>query len=171
MAIDLSYHTDAILSQDRKHRLALHRIWNLNDEDNYILFIGVNPSRGDERYNDPTLTRCINFASSWGYSGMYFGNLYSYRTPDIKELQANIKNAVHPLCDINLLNMANQCKTVVFCWGSWKFIDKRVEKISQILKHKNIKCFGFSNEGHPKHPLYLAKTSELIPWINQRKAQ
>lgn len=164
MAFDIDKHTGALISDDKEHRLSLWRIWNVNDEKNKVLFIGVNPSRGDAHFNDPTITRCINFASKWGYDGMYFGNLYSFRTPDPRELRQNINKAVHPNCDWELLSMASQCRTVVFCWGSHDFIIKRVTKVVDLMKQMQCMCFGLNQDNNPKHPLYLSKTSQLKPW-------
>ena len=38
------------------------------------------PSRADAEINDPTITRCINFARSWGYGRLEVVNLFAYRT-------------------------------------------------------------------------------------------
>jgi len=38
------------------------------------MIIGLNPSTADENENDPTITRCINFAKSWGYGGVCVTN-------------------------------------------------------------------------------------------------
>ena len=40
----------------------------------------LNPSRADAEVNDPTITRCINFARNWGYGRLKVVNLYAYRT-------------------------------------------------------------------------------------------
>ena len=38
-----------------------------NTSNKTVSFIMLNPSRADAGVNDPTITRCINFAQSWGY--------------------------------------------------------------------------------------------------------
>ena len=40
----------------------------------------LNPSGADAQVNDPTITRCINFALSWGYGRLEVVNLFAYRT-------------------------------------------------------------------------------------------
>ena len=40
----------------------------------------LNPSRADAEVNDPTITRCINFALSWNYGRLEVVNLFAYRT-------------------------------------------------------------------------------------------
>lgn len=56
--------SNAEFNKDRTHRYALQRKWGKGER--HILFIGLNPSRADETFNDPTITRCINFAKDWG---------------------------------------------------------------------------------------------------------
>ena len=41
------------------------------------MIIGLNPSTADENENDPTITRCINFAKSWGYGSVCVTNLFA----------------------------------------------------------------------------------------------
>ena len=55
------------------YRYLLWREWNNNHaldncykEDKTVLFIMLNPSRANAELNDPTITRCINFAKAWG---------------------------------------------------------------------------------------------------------
>ena len=57
----------AVLSEDRKYRYALWRIWEA--EGPKVLFICLNPSKADEFNDDPTLIRCINFAKLWKMTG------------------------------------------------------------------------------------------------------
>ena len=40
----------------------------------------LNPNSADASLNDPTITRCINFAKSWGYGRLEVVNLFAYRT-------------------------------------------------------------------------------------------
>lgn len=47
----------------------------------------LNPSTADAEIDDPTITRCIGFAKSWGFGGLMVGNLWAYRATDPKELK------------------------------------------------------------------------------------
>ena len=51
----------------------------------------LNPSRADGSVNDPTITRCINFAKSWGYGRLEVVNLFAYRTPKPSLLKQAVK--------------------------------------------------------------------------------
>ena len=50
------------------------------------LFIMLNPSTADETANDPTIRRCIGFASLWGFRHLVIGNLFALRSTDPQAL-------------------------------------------------------------------------------------
>ena len=54
--------SSALFSECRTYRYALWRVWDESLDS--ILFIGLNPSTADESHNDPTISRCINFAKN-----------------------------------------------------------------------------------------------------------
>ena len=58
------------------YRYLLWREWNSSSKT--ISFIMLNPSRADASFNDPTITRCINFAKFWGYGRLEVVNLFTY---------------------------------------------------------------------------------------------
>ena len=67
----------AVITGD--YRYLLWREWDNSHKT--VSFIMLNPSRADAQVNDPTITRCINFAKSWGYGRLEVVNLFAYRTP------------------------------------------------------------------------------------------
>jgi hypothetical protein len=79
---------DAVLSECRTYRYALWRIWDQTVP--YAMFIGLNPSTADESNDDPTLTRCMGFAKSWGYGGVCMANLFALRSTDPTALKTVI---------------------------------------------------------------------------------
>jgi hypothetical protein len=62
--MEYNFKTDAKFSACRKYRYALWRTWDESKPS--AMIIGLNPSTADENENDPTITRCFNFAKSWG---------------------------------------------------------------------------------------------------------
>ena len=82
---------NAIFSDCRKYRYVLSRTWN--DKKKTILFIGLNPSTADEKIDDPTIRRCINYAQNWGYGSLLMVNLFAYRATIPTELK-NVKNPI-----------------------------------------------------------------------------
>jgi hypothetical protein len=53
------------------------------------MIIGLNPSTADENQDDPTITRCINFAKSWGYGGVCVTNLFAYCATVLSDMRAS----------------------------------------------------------------------------------
>ena len=87
--------SEAMLSVDRKYRYVLTRTWD--ETLSNIMFVGLNPSTADETTDDPTIRRCINFAKSWGYGGLYMVNLFAYRSTNPN----NIRIVDNPIGDDN----------------------------------------------------------------------
>lgn len=149
----------AILSEDREYRYVLWRIWDTSKPS--VMFIGLNPSTADESIDDPTIRRCINYARSWGYGAIYMTNLFALRSSKPSELY-NSKNPIGDENDKFLLNFQNKCDLVVACWGNHGSFMNRSSDIKELFNQ--IKCFGTNQTGQPKHPLYLKKDVQLIPY-------
>jgi hypothetical protein len=154
--------SEAIISDCGTYRYSLTRIWD--EKLPKVMFVMLNPSTADSGKDDPTIRRCIGFAKSWGYGGLYVCNLFAYRATNPKELL----NADNPFGNDNSLhikNIANETETIICAWGNKPILHK-------VLKNKNpYKLLGlessklyylqFSKDNVPKHPLYL--NSNLQP--------
>jgi len=145
----------AEFDKERKYRYALWRHWGHSDKGK-VMFIGLNPSTADESLNDATIRRCINFAKSWGYGGMYMLNLFAYVSTDPKQL---ILDTDIELNNFHLMEYAGKSEKVIFAWGAFKQHSKRMQEV--IAMFPDAYCIGKSKEGFPKHPLYLK--SDLLP--------
>lgn len=157
----------AVFSEDMRYRYALMRRWDMKKD--LIMFIGLNPSRANATFNDPTITRCINFAKAWGYGGLFFGNLFALRSPDPKIVKNNLENAIGEENCHWLHCMARESKVIVLCWGSWPFIERAKSDIQWIIdeNYEKIRAFGLNKDGNPKHPLYLSSKSLIYPIIRK----
>jgi len=139
----------ADFSEDRKCRFKLWRIWD--DALPKVMFIGLNPSTANETESDPTITRCINFAKSWGYGGMYMTNLFAYVSTDPKQLVTSgedLHNNNHALIEV-----AIDCDLIIFCWGCFKQAKQRAKDIIDLFPRGH--CIRITKSGNPEHPLYL----------------
>ena len=68
--------------------------------------------------------------------------------------------------------MMDLAGTVVFCWGSWDFVDDRkkvIESLADKYAKLPIKCFGVNKNGSPKHPLYQRGDVLLENFYQERK--
>lgn len=166
---------DCIFSPDRAYRYVLRRDLGdpmVNKErpiGSFLLVIGLNPSTADETQNDPTITRCIGFAQSWGFRTLCMMNAFAFRATDPKEMKAQ----ADPVGPDNNYHLKEALRTCASCaglalaaWGAhgdWKGRDLEIEAIAGILGVQ-LFCFGRTRNRHPRHPLYLNKTLQPIPY-------
>ena len=148
--------TGAILSEDRKYRYVLSRIWD--ESKPMIMIIGLNPSTADETKNDPTITRCMNFAKSWKYGGVYMLNLFAFRAT----LPKDMIEEEEPIGDENdsYINKYSKLSEKVVCaWGNDGSYKNRSKEI--LSKINDLYYLKLNQTGEPSHPLYL--NGDLIP--------
>jgi hypothetical protein len=152
----------AKFGDDKKYRYSLFRIWDKSKP--LIMFIGLNPSTANENENDPTISRVISMANSWGYGGVYMMNLFPiFSTYPEKWELVNIKEN-----DGELLEIANKCDTIVFAWGgSCKNLSGRDK--TMISMFPNAMALRINKDGSPHHPLYINTDVELINYKENAK--
>jgi hypothetical protein len=146
----------AVISECGNYRYSLTRIWDHSKPK--VMFIMLNPSTADANNDDPTIRRCICFAKSWGFGGLYVCNLFAFRATKPTDLL----EADNPFGDQNIWHirkLSNEVDTIVCAWGNKLILNK-------ILKNQNpYKLLDFawqklhylelSKDETPKHPLYL----------------
>ena len=145
----------AEFSIDKKERYSLNREWDKSK--NKILYIMLNPSLADDKNDDPTIRRLINFTKKFNYGGFLVGNIFTTITPNPKEIDKS-----KGMSDKNfekLLNLINKVDKIVYAWGNSVEEPQHLKEL--ILSPK---CFGKNLNGTPKHPLYLPKNSKLIDY-------
>jgi len=154
----------ALISQCKKYRYLLGRV--VGDSKKVCLFIMLNPSTADAEKNDPTITRCMHYASAWGYGRMVVANLFAYRATQPSELK-KVDDPVGPSNTMYLEAILKEVKetggTVVCAWGNHGSLLFQSRKIRSFLKSQGIVPTGLkvNKSGEPSHPLYLSKS--LIP--------
>jgi len=151
----------AYISEDGKYRYHLQRIWSQTAYSR-CCFIMLNPSTADAFVDDPTIRRCMGFAKSLNFGSMGVVNLFAYRTSKPTELFKS-SDPVGPENDEVILSEVHRadCHLVIAAWGSngGKYLD-RVKTVCHGIK-KGLMCFGTTQLGQPRHPLYLPANSEL----------
>lgn len=149
----------AELSPCRRFRYALWRIWDGSKPT--VMFIGLNPSTADEKTDDPTLIRCINFAKAWGYGGVYTANLFAYRATDPKQLLKR-KRVVGKDNDQWLSELAKKNKLIIAAWGNDGKYQNRSQQVKQQIQP--LHYLKMNKSGEPAHPLYLKADLTPIPF-------
>ncbi len=152
----------AYISECEKYRYQLYRRWD--ESLPMVMFLMLNPSTADANIDDPTIRRCIAFARSWGFGGLYVGNLFAFRSTDPKEI-LKCEEPIGSDNSLHLKKMASKCELIVCAWGNSPIVDKLGKRFgSDYLPLKgltNLRYLELSNDGTPKHPLYLK--GDLIP--------
>ncbi len=154
----------AIFSPCRTWRYVLWRKWTAVGDKDCVAFIGLNPSTADELVNDPTITRCVDFAQRWGFGGLVMLNQFAYRSTDPKGLR-RVADPVGPQNEAYLLGYAGRVGRVVAAWGADKMTKHqgRAVAVSQRLSQVcDLYCLGTTADGSPKHPLFVRATTELV---------
>ncbi len=154
----------AILSDDGKYRYSLSREWATGGP---VVFVGLNPSTADDQVDDPTIRRMMGFARKWGFPGIMVVNLFAVRMTNPASL-VGVPDPVGPDNDHVLRSIDQVADLVVVCWGNDGIFKARCDAVVKILAEVArvvpVKCFGLTNTGQPKHPLYLAADTPLVEY-------
>lgn len=161
----------AWFSKDHQYRYLLTRWWGPGLDP--LVVIGLNPSTATATVNDPTITRCINFAKREGYDGLNMFNLFAYRATDPKELTTvlalddpgNLENLPW------LLEQCDRFPQILCAWGNthtkWSNVQIAATTTMLSLTQRfpdKLYCLGTTKDGNPRHPLYLKADTPLEPW-------
>ncbi len=153
--------TGAVFDRSRKYRYNLWREWD--DARPRVAFVMLNPSRADASINDQTIATCIGFAKALGYGGMEVVNLFAYRSTD----PANLKLARDPVGkenDTYILKACSRADVTIAAWGNHGSLRQRSMEVEQLLENRALLCFGITKLGHPRHPLYMKRSTELLEY-------
>ncbi len=149
----------AVIDPTGVYRYSLWREWNPDAAP--ITFIMLNPSRADATNDDPTIRRCINLASSWGYGYLEVVNLFGYRTSHPQQLK-QVDDPVGADNDRYLKQAASQTQTIVLAWGNEGTFKKRNQTVlQQLANFCPLYCLGITKKLQPRHPLYLRNDTIL----------
>jgi hypothetical protein len=113
--------------------------------------------------DDPTLTRCINFAKDWGYGGLIMVNLFAYMSTYPSELK-KVKLPIGKENNKYILKSHQKSQSTVIAWGNDGDFLERDKEVLKIIS--NPMCLNINKSGQPAHPLYQKKDQELTSFIN-----
>ena len=139
----------------RTYRYTLVRILDplLTEASPPVVSIGLNPSLANEHRSDPTITRELAFARSLNACALLKANLYALVSPYPKDLLTH-PDPVGPNND-DVLRAIPAGAIVVCSWGAHKMAKRRAEAVLELLRGRDLRCFGRTKDGFPRHPLYL----------------
>lgn len=156
----------AMFSPCRTYRYMLTRTWGAAAP---AVFVMLNPSTADAFVPDPTVRRCQSFARAWGAGGLVVLNAFGLRSTDPAALRSH-PDPVGPDNDAAIaavLSWYDKCFVVV-AWGVHATLGGRNRAVLELLRVKGVepKCLAVTADGHPRHPLYLPKTSTPGPYVS-----
>jgi hypothetical protein len=150
----------AILSSCGLYRYRLWRTVSLSFR--RLLWLCLNSSTADAIVNDPSVTRMMGFAKQWGFGRMDVVNLFAFRSSNPKAL-LGVADPVGPENDNHIAQAVAEAEVIVAGWGSSiprKLLWRR-DSVRRLLVGKTVMCLNKTEEGDPRHPLYLPKTVPL----------
>lgn len=139
-------------------------MWGTSDVAYHAVFVMLNPSTADAAQDDPTIRRCVGYASVWGRTGIIVANLYALRRTDPAELWKH-SDPVGPLNDEYLAELVQQYGDIICAWGVNARAD-RVAAFRDLVEANGGRtfCLGVTKDGHPRHPLYLKRDARPVQW-------
>ena len=162
----------AVISEDGKYRYHLRRqLPNLGSR--VATFIMLNPSTADHFVDDPTIRKCLGFCRRWGCGELQVVNLFGMRATD----PADMRRADDPVgpdnrewvlraveATLSIYEPANR-GLVVCAWGTHGFyLGQNRTLLGWIEDICEPVALGLTRDGHPRHPLYVPYTAELVPF-------
>lgn len=155
----------AEMSPDGLYRYVLRRRWA---SARILMMILLNASTADAVQNDPTVRRCIYFALNYGFGGLDLFNLFALRATDPK-VMLRAEDPIGLLNDSYIADAAQEHAMVCLAWGNHGCHRNRDRAVLDILSRASPRpslwCFGKTKGGHPKHPLYLPKSTKMVSYM------
>lgn len=151
----------AEISADGLYRYTLGREWG---DGGCLVWVMLNPSTADAEQDDPTIRRCIGFSKAWGYGSLTILNVYGLRATDPREL----RRASDPVGPENKRIVREALVSAgggVAAWGTQGGAEADALRQwwgshARATGGGPLECLGTTKHGHPRHPLYVAKSAE-----------
>ena len=147
----------------KQYRYALWRVWTAAPK-RVCMVIGLNPSTANETENDPTVRRCISFAQRERCDALVMTNIFAFRATDPEVM----KSTAEPTGSENndwLIRCSSLATVVIAAWGVHGEYRGRAGEVAELIP--GLLCLGTTNDGHPRHPLYVKGDTPLVKWQNK----
>lgn len=147
----------AVISSCGQFRYRLSRRWA---DGPALVFIMLNPSIADADIDDPTIRKCVAFATLLGYCAIEIVNLYAFRATKPDDLKkagwsVGVANNTHI---IEALTLAAIHDSPVICaWGAHARGRQRAVEVIDIIRRMSLRPMALRklSDGVPEHPLYI----------------
>lgn len=138
-------------------------------------YFGINPSTADASVNDATVRKWIGFTKVLGGSRFIVGNVFAYRSTDVKAL-ATVGDPFGDDIGDHVTDILDEADILVPCWGNTSKVPPKLQYAFDVLldallsSGKPVRHFGLTKSGDPMHPLMLGYDTPLIPWPTEGDA-
>ena len=124
--------SEAVFSEDKKHRYLLFQEWDKSKPKAAILMITAGLANGV--YCDLTTMLCKNNAAELGYGSMYIVNLFS-RTDIMRKARKDLQAFYDENTDQYIRIAGEKADTIILAWGAsgTETVKKRQQEVMQIL--------------------------------------
>jgi hypothetical protein len=170
---DLLPTKSAVISPCGKYRYHLRR--ETGSGHGVATFVMLNPSTADAEVDDPTVRKCLGFALRWGCCELHVVNLFAIRAT----APADLQTAGDPVGSENREWVEHAIKKVrrnlivgpvVCAWGiHGSYMDQDQTVLGWIEGLCQPMCLGMTKDGHPRHPLYMPYSAELVAFGGRKK--
>jgi hypothetical protein len=138
-----------------------------------MALVMLNPSKAGADEDDQTVTKVIRFSERIDVGRFIVVNAAALISTDPKGL-ARAADPIGPDNDRHILEAAREADIVVVAWGGGvsNLRGKLATRPAQVLDllradGHELWCWGFTKDGHPRHPLMLRYSTSLErfrPW-------
>jgi hypothetical protein len=131
------------------------------------LFVLANPSTATAEQTDPTVARCIAYATRWGYEWCHVVNVRAWRATDPTLVPAD-PLAIGPVNDSYIGTQVRLANIIVCGWG--KLGGVRGEEVLRIIRQNNRvpHALKLNQDSSPGHPLYLKADARPFLMMQER---
>lgn len=154
-----------VFSPCRNYRYSLHHVCDpINQSPQRLaMFVGLNPSKGNERELDPTLRIVRNLTIMHGCDHFVMTNLFAFCATEPKDMLRQL-DPIGPTNDATLGHWAQQAALIICCWGADGRHLQRDAAVTGALAKYDLRCLAVTSKGAPRHPLRLRRTNTLPQW-------
>ncbi|MFT3708063.1 MAG: DUF1643 domain-containing protein [Archangium sp.] len=166
----------ALIDETGAYRYRLDR--ELDSGSGRLVFVMLNPSTADGEFDDPTVRKCIGFATRAGFRHLSIVNLYAFRSTHPAGVWRAFlvgTNVVGPATDDVIDDVLSQDGpdrrvTVVVAWGAQQLpdMDERVRRVCALVEkvgRSHTWCLGTTKSGAPRHPLMVPYRQPFERWL------
>lgn len=145
------------------YRYSLTHKWT-GGPDKKVVFLMLNPSTADAFKADPTVAGCMVWAQMWAYGELEVVNIFAYRATD-PVIMKKAEDPIGPLNNEFIKEAVDSASLIVAAWGAHGTHRGRGREVAtKLLKDTTLTCLETIEGGHPKHPLYIKRTTKPKPF-------